>query len=530
MSDPKRRRKSPAQGFPLNSDQALVVEYIVAGYWTVLFGGPGTGKSATLQAAFRRIVDETGRNDAALVCAPSAMAAKNLCDDGIPAATIHSCFGIRVPEGDAPPVANLKPYKTIVSSIRAATWLFIDELSMVPWMLLKAIDDTCRRARAGMMVERISDPDAPPKEVIDASQVPFGGLVLVASGDLFQLPPVPTPGLPESAMSFVLSKQFQLMASERGAYEFLLQVNVRQEKGDPLLRHVTEMMEAGCISDELRNLLDSRSLTGTGRPLPPDAIYITRTNKDKDEHNAKMRQELERKTPQATIDAWPTFVAQDTPPPPPFDPKEDVIFTQRYEAHQRYLDVAKQFRTPLSIRLLPGSRVRVARNIYGRDGVIRDGVVRGALGTVIAWRQNMFEKGKAPTGDCKDGELVVTVHLDGHPGFSDIKSDPEPFYRNKICVATRIGVPLVDGYASTVDSTQSCTFHDSRGLINLERMDTSALGTAISRFKRMDQVWTVGKLPRYVRPVRGEIMEFLTNLRKKFDDLKKEKEREKEKA
>ncbi len=519
MDDPKRRRlDSPSsQGFKLNSDQERVVEYILAGWWTMLYGGPGTGKSATIQAAIRRIVEQEGREDALLVCAPSAMAAKNLSDDGIPAATIHSCFGIKVPEDDDLPVASAKPDRSVTDRIRRAIWLVADEVSMIHWPLLSAVDITCRRARKGIMVQRFTDPDGPQsKEVIDALLVPFGGLVFVGCGDLFQLPPVPTAGKPETGVSFVLSEKFQTMAAERVTYEFLLRVNVRQERGDPLLRFITEMMETGSVSGELRSLLESRTLDG--QPLPHDAIYICRRNDHREKHNAEMQERLEKKTPLAIIGQWPVFVAQDVPEPLPYDPKEDLIGTPGYAAHHNYLWISRQFRTQPSIRLLPGSRVRVARNIS-----IKHGVVRGALGTVVSWRQHMLEKGKAPTGNPRDGEIIVTVKLDGRQGTTEIRSEPENYYRNKVLVAKRIGLPLIDGYASTVDSTQSCTFHGTKGVIKLDELDTSALGTAISRFRRLDQIFTVGKLPPYIRGVRPDIMSFLNNLRKRFDDLEKGK-------
>ena len=125
----------------------------------LILGQAGTGKSTFINylksASKKRII-----------CAcPTAVSALNVGGQ-----TIHSLFQIQPRDFIMPELLKLKAKPRNI--LNAADVLVIDEISMVAPDLLDAIDILARAARH--------------------NNAPFGGLQVVAIGDLFQLPPVIT--------------------------------------------------------------------------------------------------------------------------------------------------------------------------------------------------------------------------------------------------------------------------------------------------------------------------------------------------
>ena len=125
----------------------------------LILGQAGTGKSTFVQylksASAKRIV-----------CAcPTAVSALNIGGQ-----TIHSLFQIQPRDFIMPELLKLKAKPRNI--LNATDVLVIDEISMVAPDLLDAIDILARQARH--------------------NNDPFGGIQVVAIGDMFQLPPVIT--------------------------------------------------------------------------------------------------------------------------------------------------------------------------------------------------------------------------------------------------------------------------------------------------------------------------------------------------
>ena len=125
----------------------------------LILGQAGTGKSTFVQylksASSKRIV-----------CAcPTAVSALNIGGQ-----TIHSLFQIQPRDFIMPELLKLKAKPRNI--LNATDVLVIDEISMVAPDLLDAIDILSRQARH--------------------NNEPFGGIQVVAIGDMFQLPPVIT--------------------------------------------------------------------------------------------------------------------------------------------------------------------------------------------------------------------------------------------------------------------------------------------------------------------------------------------------
>lgn len=125
----------------------------------LILGPAGTGKST-----FVNYLKSASKKRIICAC-PTAVSALNVGGQ-----TIHSLFQIQPRDFIMPELLKLKAKPRNV--LNAADVLIIDEISMVAPDLLDAMDILARMARH--------------------NNAPFGGLQIVAIGDLFQLPPVIT--------------------------------------------------------------------------------------------------------------------------------------------------------------------------------------------------------------------------------------------------------------------------------------------------------------------------------------------------
>lgn len=125
----------------------------------LILGQAGTGKST-----FVNYLKSASKKRIICAC-PTAVSALNVGGQ-----TIHSLFQIQPRDFIMPELLKLKAKPRNI--LNAADVLIIDEISMVAPDLLDAIDILARMARH--------------------NNEPFGGLQVVAIGDLFQLPPVIT--------------------------------------------------------------------------------------------------------------------------------------------------------------------------------------------------------------------------------------------------------------------------------------------------------------------------------------------------
>ena len=144
----------------LNESQLRAFDAIERGARNILIlGQAGTGKST-----FVNYLKSASKKRIICAC-PTAVSALNIGGQ-----TIHSLFQIAPRDFVMPDLLKLKARPRNVLS--AADLLIIDEISMVSPDVLDAMDILARQARH--------------------SNAPFGGLQVVAIGDLFQLPPVIT--------------------------------------------------------------------------------------------------------------------------------------------------------------------------------------------------------------------------------------------------------------------------------------------------------------------------------------------------
>ncbi len=152
----KRKIENPADSFDKILDQVVELLDNDEQQFIYLTGAAGTGKTTLIE----RVVDECSLKK--MVVAPTGVAALN-----IGGSTINSAFRIGFDTFPVIQESNDPRFKKLLKKLEL---LIIDEISMVRAPMLDAISETLKVHRN--------------------SSEPFGGIHVLACGDLFQLPPV----------------------------------------------------------------------------------------------------------------------------------------------------------------------------------------------------------------------------------------------------------------------------------------------------------------------------------------------------
>jgi energy-coupling factor transporter ATP-binding protein EcfA2 len=230
------------------------------GAFTFITGRAGTGKSTLLQH-FSSTTDLF-----APTLAPTGVAALNVGGE-----TIHRFFrfapGICVKDARKKGAACLEP-----DVYRKADMLIIDEISMVRADLLDCMDQFLR--------------------IVRNNNSTFGGLRIVAIGDLYQLPPVVSSGerkafseLYDSPYFFSSRAMKELLAAEKVAFIELEKVYRQTDKS--FISLLNAVRNRSITNDELQQL-NSRVSAETSN----DAIVLTAMNAVADDLNEQRLRKL----------------------------------------------------------------------------------------------------------------------------------------------------------------------------------------------------------------------------------------------
>lgn len=219
-----------------------------------LTGKAGTGKTTLL---LEKIVPECrahGKNIA--VTAPTGIAAKNAEGQ-----TLHSLFGLKtivfIPGKVRKWYRHLDREKEKV--IKNLDILIIDEISMVRCDLLDMVDYTLQLYRG--------------------NSKPFGGIQVILSGDLFQLPPVVTED-EEKLLYSHYSTPFFFSSDVVTKHPFpLLELkNIHRQKEDSAFINILNNIRDGRYLSSDREMLNKRFKLGY-EPTENDSMVYLRTTK-----------------------------------------------------------------------------------------------------------------------------------------------------------------------------------------------------------------------------------------------------------
>jgi len=274
----------------------------------------------------------------ALLTAPTGVAAFNI--NGM---TLHSAFLLsRSKYSSFQPLSHDK-LNTLRTKLSRLMFVIIDEVSMVGSNMLLEIH------RRLQQIKGASDNKV------------FGGVSILAVGDLYQLPPVGQTPL----FSTVNDCYAQLYGSgSLWVDHFLMHelTQIMRQRGDSAFSELLcRVRTDSCTSDDIR-VLKSREMAADAEDYPTHALHVYRLNADVDTRNSHMLNSLAPESAQFTIKAIDSVAGQ--------------------TSHFSLLNVSdKRSETGGlhgTLKLAIGARVMLTTNVD-----VSDGLVNGARGEVV---------------------------------------------------------------------------------------------------------------------------------------------------
>lgn len=410
--------------------QTDALRILNAGANVFLTGAPGAGKTYVLNQFVKQARQ---RGASVAVTASTGIAATHLNGQ-----TIHSWSGVGVAQVMTDTL--LKQIKTRRGKrIRATDILVIDEISMMHAWLFDMVDQACRAVRR--------------------SPEPFGGLQVVMSGDLFQLPPVsntrrdrelvaPPPELVAMRERYAKAGRNpngfvteSLIWPELNPVVCYLTEQHRQDTGQ-LLDVLTDIRQ-GTVTDTDRQALDTR--IGVEPAGDDVAISLYPNNRQADALNDSKLAQINE--PEHRFEA---------------ESSGQVSLIKRLKSTML---------APEMLSLKVGAAVMALRNDTNQQ------YVNGSLGTVVDFVSTT--EGEYPMVDFENGHTVIMQPaawemMDGETVLASIKQ-----------------VPLRCAWAITIHKSQGMTLDRAR--MDLRRTFAPGMGyVALSRVESMDGLYLDG--------------------------------------
>ncbi|XP_062618879.1 uncharacterized protein LOC134280486 [Saccostrea cucullata] len=335
-------------------------------FYIFLSGGGGVGKTHVVNAIYEglsRALRQPGHDPdkpTILMTASTGKAASN-----INGTTLHSAFCLPVKEKSKLfefKKLSLEKLNFLRSKYIHLKVIIADEISMFGATSLEHLHLTLQDIFTGR-----------------DSNNPFGGISVLAVGDLLQLNPVgdravfkPSPNTDYSALVGSLWQQhFRL-------YEL---TEIVRQKGDPQFAEVLSRVRTGETFDEDILMLKDLQDTDTSA-FPKDAVHLYMTNSQVDEYNIQKLQELP--TPHVTVKAR--------------DSKHD-LHTNLEKVTINSTNLYQTGGLPSSLTFAKGARLMLTKNYD-----IADHLVNGVIGTLVDYN--------IPSNNKLNGQLYMKFEKD----------------------------------------------------------------------------------------------------------------------
>lgn len=410
--------------------QTDALRILNAGANAFLTGAPGAGKTYVLNQFVKQARQ---RGASVAVTASTGIAATHLNGQ-----TIHSWSGVGVAQVMTDTL--LKQIKTRRGKrIRATDILVIDEISMMHAWLFDMVDQACRAVRR--------------------SPEPFGGLQVVMSGDLFQLPPVSNTRRDRELVApppELVAMRERYAKAGRNPNGFVTESLVWPEL-NPVVCYLTEQhrQDAGQLLDVLTDIRQG-TVTDTDRQALDTRIGVEPAEDD------------------VTISLYPNNRQADA--------LNDSKLAQINEPEHGFeaessgqVSLIKRLKStmlaPEMLSLKVGAAVMALRNDTNQQ------YVNGSLGTVVDFVSTT--EGEYPMVDFENGHTVIMQPaawemMDGETVLASVKQ-----------------VPLRCAWAITIHKSQGMTLDRAR--MDLRRTFAPGMGyVALSRVESMDGLYLDG--------------------------------------
>uniref|UniRef100_A0A6C0DV02 AAA+ ATPase domain-containing protein n=1 Tax=viral metagenome TaxID=1070528 RepID=A0A6C0DV02_9ZZZZ len=213
----------------LSQEQKYALQKFKQNQNLFITGAGGTGKTKLIHYLVEYAYSQKKKIQ---ICALTGCAAVLL---GCNAKTIHSWSGIRLARGEIKKIIeSVLRNRKAVNNWKRVHILVIDEVSMLSKKIFELLDIIGRKIRN--------------------NSLPFGGIQIVCTGDFFQLPPVGTPGEPDTVMFCFESERWLDIFPIENHIE--LKTMFRQK--DPIYINILLQIRNGSIDEYGRRILKTR--------------------------------------------------------------------------------------------------------------------------------------------------------------------------------------------------------------------------------------------------------------------------------
>jgi len=174
--DEKMQAAESALGFILGEEQRKAVRTSIQAPFSVITGGPGTGKTTIINVLLKTYLTEYPGNTI-LLMAPTGRASRRMTETtGRPGSTIHRALGIMAIDDDTAQDA--------VETMLEADLVIVDETSMIDVYLAEKLFDSCKQVKQLIFVGDVDQlpsvgPGAILQEIITSQKVPVTRLTQI---------------------------------------------------------------------------------------------------------------------------------------------------------------------------------------------------------------------------------------------------------------------------------------------------------------------------------------------------------------
>ena len=357
-----------------------------------------------------------------LLTAPTGVAAFN-----ISGMTLHSALLLgRSKYSGFQPLSHER-LNSLRSKLSRLMLVIIDEVSMVGSNMLLEIHKRLQQ------IKGVSD---------DAV---FGGVSILAVGDLYQLPPVAQAPL----FSTVSDSYAQLYGSGSlwvDEFQMIELTEVMRQRGDsPFSELLCRVRTNSCTSDDI-DTLKSRIIQSDAGSYPTQALHVYRLNVDVDSRNALMLDNLAPQSEQYTIKARDARAGQTT------HISLSAISDKRSETGGLHGIV----------KLAIGARVMLTTNVD-----VSDGLVNGARGEVVHVVTNSDDEVtcvlvKFDNSTVGRKSIQTSQYRSTHPHAVPLGKYEVVFFAKgkRGSEITRLQFPLTLAWATTIHKVQGLTLDE----------------------------------------------------------------------